>query len=237
MRTSRALASSLLGDFRFAQHVFAVRSVEQLQESLGLLITRMDTSSSFNGSLMGYDGRSLLPRSLVALMLGANYLSFAWPPSSVDVYRNSEKSRVWGYGEVDWDSDLKELMATWVAERPFAYVGYFNRPIPLGCLPDGLRVLSLSHSFNQPIQPGSLPSTVQYIQFGRQFDQKLEEELFPDSVSRISLYWETDEGERYGARTPEMQRAVLKGKTLYLYRRQPTVPSDAGPFSGSDFGR
>ena len=76
MRVNRSLTAAVLVGFRLIRHVFTIRSVEQLQRetalyaSYGFLITLMDTSFRFNDCLMGTDGRSLLPPSLIALMLG-----------------------------------------------------------------------------------------------------------------------------------------------------------------------
>ena len=79
MHVSKSIRKSgLLRGFTFHQHVFCVKSSLQLQRLMVLMdmhrmcITRMMLAHTFDETLINpYSGRSILPSTLVALVLGA----------------------------------------------------------------------------------------------------------------------------------------------------------------------
>ena len=82
MQTSRDIAASLLHGYAFVEHVFAYDSstVADIQRSLAVYasydmrIVRMCLPKEWNEPLVDADsGQPLLPRSIVALTLGARY--------------------------------------------------------------------------------------------------------------------------------------------------------------------
>ena len=231
MRVSRSVTAAVLVGFRFIQHTFSVDSSAQLHrlravyESQGLLITRMETLSSFNEPLEDGEGGSLLPPSLIALMLGEEVETSDDQEESmldaVDAYQAHALSRG-GYDEANRRSDFAQLMAE--LKWPFTDLqGDFDRSLPVGCLPKSLRFLIFPPTFNQPILPHSLPFTLLYLQMGERWDQRVDGGWLCESVRHVALLWPTDEdeevGQRYGCTDSQELEGLqlLAGRELRLY--------------------
>lgn len=57
--------------------------------------------------------------------------------------------------------------------------------IPLGLVPDSVRVLSFGNMYNTKIKKGSIPFGVETLIFGERFDQILKPGIIPSSVKKI----------------------------------------------------
>ena len=196
-----------------------------LYESFGLLITRMETLSSFNEPLVDEDGRSLLPPSLIALALGSTTptpTELQGEQSmfrAVDAYQRHAMSRR-GYDETKRRDDFARLMASDECRWPFCpAISRLDQMIPIACLYEGLRFLQLSTSSRRPLLAHSLPSSLLYIQFDHQHQQKVDAWELPESVRHVAVCWETDVPglipvRRYGCRDLVELRRRLDGKEV-----------------------
>lgn len=63
----------------------------------------------------------------------------------------------------------------------------FNRPIPVGVIPDTVKTIVFCCDFNQPIEPGSIPSSVERLAFGYRFNQPLSSDMLPNSIKYLSF--------------------------------------------------
>ena len=153
----------------------------------GLRITRLSLCRAWNAALHDEaTGESLLPPSLLVLMLGAmprNDRSphLLPPPGS----RGAS-----GEWEADDDAQMDESFDRdralgWRYPITLSMTGAFNRPLPPRALPDGLRRLHLSDAFDQPLQAGSIPSSVTFLQCGAAFNQPLVLGVLPSALRHL----------------------------------------------------
>ena len=201
MRASRSTTASLLSDYAALDHIFKFTSAANARRSIAfhgsyhIRILRMCLPADWTEPLVDSEsGRSLLPASLVALMLGLDHSVFLLN-SVVYVDQDSNRSR----REVQWDGKEEEKQLNerlerwqemnccdmWEALGYGLSMGAFNQPIPPGALPHGLRFLQFSALFNQPLQVGSIPDTVEVLQFGRAFNQPLAVGHLPASLTQL----------------------------------------------------
>ena len=224
MRVSDAFASAVLEGYAFTWRIFTVESRQQLRrlvalyDSYGLLITRMRLSHSFNASLVDSKGRSLLPLSLIGLLLGHIPIWLILETGFFDVAEQWEK--VSGAEGVDEEgrSAAQQLMEE--CDWPFHPIcGEFNTPLVPGSLPDGLRFLAFGDAYDQPVHPDCFPPSLAFVQFGYMFDQATVSVL-PDSVHHVVLHWPTDVYEepiyRFGCDDPDQLIARMSGKEIRL---------------------
>lgn len=62
---------------------------------------------------------------------------------------------------------------------------YFDDPLNVGYIPNGVTFLSLGDWFNQPLDIGHIPDSVTHLVFGDWFDQPLKPGHIPDSVTHL----------------------------------------------------
>ena len=210
-------ALGLLHGYAIIDHIFTYESctVAQIKRSFAFYSRRhiricdVILPANWSRPLHVNTGRSLLPVSLVVLTLGADE-----PGTEKSLERPSDPDAVWDSG-AGWDTrpavaqrvvgsesaaDLTDFYErVWPVEEslkqdmswsvlPFrSRIGSFDRPIPAGALPRGLRFLQLNDLFNQPLDTGSIPNTVEIIQFGQHFDQPLAVGHLPASLTSLIL--------------------------------------------------
>ena len=213
MRVSGTFTSAVLAGYAFLKHVFVVKTRLQLRRLVSiykryrLLITRMALSASFNSSLVNSRGKSLLPSSLIALMLGyqpAMFLDdsrfFALADSRAGASQKASRRRQ--------REEVEERMDRGTDCNFPSVGGAFNSPLVPGSLPKGLRFLQLGNEFDQPLPRHVFPCSLFFIQFGHAFDQETVFDL-PETVTHVVLHWlgysdqEIDMPERYGCFYPE----------------------------------
>ncbi|EGC35269.1 hypothetical protein DICPUDRAFT_17674, partial [Dictyostelium purpureum] len=61
----------------------------------------------------------------------------------------------------------------------------FNRVIPVGAFPKGLKTIVFGPLYNQPILPGLLPPSLTLISFGYSFQQNIQNNTIPKSVTHM----------------------------------------------------
>ena len=228
MGLSAAFTSAVLSGYVFVQHIFVAQCPPQLTRLVtiykryGLLITRMVLSHSFNASLVDSDGRSLLPSSLIALMLGyetAEHFEIGSPFFAMADWKAGASKKA--------NSALQRRRASRLIKVPSGHAfpaiwGTFNTPLVPGCLPAGLRFLQLSSNFNQPLQSeGVFPRSLFFIQFGYMFDQPSVFNL-PSTVTHLVVRWPSRIGPgheleaRYGCANPEAFLAHMPKRRVHF---------------------
>ena len=237
MQASHSTTVSLLADYTFVDHVstFHSHTVAETKRSIALFaryrmrILRMCLPASWKEGLIDSEtGQSCLPPSLVALSLGQDSVleehridrrSVVYAPFDGSDQQWSEDE--WQYGEEE--RQLERRIESWERDNEcntwsnklwnvFEYAsrrGYFNRPLPPGALPRGLRYVEFNYDFNQPLQVGSIPDTVEVIKFGRDFDQPLEVGHLPASLTHLVFGRDYDQPLRPGVLPVGLRRLHL----------------------------
>ena len=214
MRASRSITETLLSGYAFVDHAFTfysraladVKCCIDLYARYHMRIVRMCLPRGWNRPLVDDStGQSLLPLSLVCLAIGfdCGEENVARSAAYAPLDGSADKRHVAGTvtdssGRQDRGSEREgDDREFWRLFRSMEWgshiwhysdcLGAFNKPIPPGALPHGLRFLQLSGEFNQPLQVGSIPDTVEVLQFGVSFDQLLEEGQLPASLEYLLL--------------------------------------------------
>ena len=189
MQTSHATTACLLTDYAFVNHVFRPSAGRKDAISISLYaryaryhmrILHMRLTEQWNKPLVNSrSGQSLLPRSLVALTLGTTPQDKSIAYAAFDGSEQRCRADDWAE-QGDSEERINRRTSRWERDNScelwdvFVYGnshGVFNRPLPPGALPHGLRFLHFAAHFNQPLQVGSIPDTVVVLQFGRNFDR------------------------------------------------------------------
>ena len=195
-----------------------------------LFVRRMQLPVDFDGPLMDdTSGQSLLPRSLAELWLG-NDLERKIASPSPHYWAEDEP---WRFNAVDDDFGLlmissasADCAAPTLSSSPICPQrlmwrahGAFNQCVPVGCLPETLRVLFFGESFNQPLLVGSLPASLTFCCMGAHFDHTLAEGVLPSRLRDLLL-------PRHFNRplAPGVLPASLRRLVLGFHFNQPLLP-------------
>jgi len=187
-----------------------------------------------------HSGHSLLPPSLIALLLGRETV-YSTGKSVVHAFfdgsggRGSSSSRT-GKRTEQTDRhmgdmlriiasergeriDCAQSMELWSMCRHGEIEGRFNQPLPADALPHGLRFLQCSNDFNQPLEVGSIPGTVEVLEFRRDFNQPLEAGHLPASLTHLVF------GAYYNQPLPPgVLPSTLRELALGMTFNQPLLP-------------
>ena len=245
MRVGASFTAAVLSGFRITRHMFCAESADHLwrlavYERYGILISCLMLDASFDYSLVDGNGWPRLPSSLIALALGyvedgeesmfegvvKEFFDHGFITSKdseeqiVQRLHRLLEARIDALRDVEPD---EEDASTRLVYSP-AY-GLYNRSLPPGALPVGLRFLLCNDRFDRTLLPRSIPPTVVYVAFSDAYERPLTQQLFPPSVKVVGLQWmdgmHVDE-HRYGcsswnkvtARLPEVH-VVADCHSLY----------------------
>ena len=250
LRVSRSVAMALLSGYAFASHVFHPSSAAHVQqttalyERYGLRVTRMSLPYDFQEPLqeerksnddgMGASAparRSILPSSLVALVMGevdpSRSANSLFP--NIPALTSIGELRVDTAPLADGDDEYQRLLhrvdhrTSWRLEPYASACGEFQRCIPPGALPQGLRFLQLPHDFSEPLERGSIPSSVTFLQFGYHWKRRIGRGVLPSSLTHLLLGYGATEPFRPGELPSSLLQLHLGGYNVEL--EEGTLPS------------
>ena len=208
MQTSSSITAFLLAGYEFDDHIFTYHTMAEAKRSFAfyarnhMRVLSMCLPHDCDEPLVVSEtGQSVLPASLVALMLGEESSSGALSKSAVYAAlrdREAEEAEVWdegGWAEYGgrWLTRLvrqweeTNSCSTWGLVPYRTGAGFFDKPIPPGALPHSLRCLLFNNNYNQPLQVGSIPEGVEVVQFGHNFSQSLQAGQLPASLTHLAL--------------------------------------------------